>query len=46
MENEEMVTITKEEYDELNEDSKFLQCLYSAGVNNWDGYEVAQDMND
>lgn len=41
-----MVTITKEEYDELKADSKFLQCLYSAGVNNWDGYEVAQEMNE
>lgn len=43
---EEMVTITKEEYEELLADSKFLACLDAAGVDNWDGYDFAQDMMD
>lgn len=38
------VTISKEEYDELKGDSAFLAALEGAGVNNWDGYEIAQDM--
>lgn len=29
--------------DQLNEDSQFLQCLKNAGVDNWDGYEIAQE---
>lgn len=37
------VTISKEEYDKLLEDSIFLNCLERAGVDNWDGYEVAQE---
>lgn len=38
---EEMVTITKKEYDELSEDSLFLSFLEAAGVDNWDGYGIA-----
>ena len=40
---EEMVTISKAEYDELKSDSKFLGLLRSYGVDNWDGYEFAID---
>ena len=40
------VTIAIEEYEELVNDAKFLKCLYSAGVDNWDGYEYAQEMLD
>jgi hypothetical protein len=40
----EEVTISKEEYDRLKGDSEFLAALEAAGVNNWDGYEVAQEM--
>jgi hypothetical protein len=39
----ETVTITKEEYDELKEDSRFLRCLQGAGVDDWEGYEYALD---
>lgn len=28
----------------LLDDSDFLDCLKSAGVDNWDGYENAQEM--
>jgi len=43
MSNTEMVTITKEEYDELLNEVSFLNCLRNAGVDNWDGYEYAQE---
>ncbi len=32
------VTISKEEYDQLIEDSRFLENLRDAGVDNWEGY--------
>jgi hypothetical protein len=37
-EKQEMVTITKEEYNSLREDSEKLTCLKSWGVDNWGGY--------
>ena len=40
------VTISIEEYDELVADAKFLNCLYSAGVDNWDGFDMAKEMLD
>ena len=39
---EETVTITKSEYDRLIKDSKWLQCLESAGVDNFEGYDEAK----
>ena len=30
--------------DELEEEVRFLHCLRAAGVDNWEGYDVAQDM--
>ena len=41
---EEMVTITKSEYDSLSEDSRWLSALECAGVDNWEGYGIAKDM--
>ena len=38
------VTLTRKEYDELEEAQAFLICLEGAGVDNWDGYEIAQDV--
>jgi len=35
------VTISKKEYEELVEDSKFLEALRGAGVDNWEGYDMA-----
>lgn len=32
-----------DQQDQLNEDSQFLQCLKNAGVDNWDGYSIAQE---
>lgn len=39
----EMITIPKSEYDELQHDSNFLNCLRAAGVDNWDGYDFARE---
>lgn len=41
---EEMVSIPKEQYDQLVLDQKFLSALEAAGVDNWEGYEFARDM--
>ena len=41
-----MITITKKEYEELKEDSEFLNCLVSCGVDSWDGYGDAVVMLD
>ena len=37
------VTIGKDEYEELLHDQRFLYALEGAGVDNWDGYEYAQE---
>ena len=39
-----MVLIDVTELEELQNDAKFLNCLYSAGVDNWEGYSEAQNM--
>ena len=38
---EEMITITKIEYDKLFRDSMFLKTLKELGVDNWGGYSDA-----
>lgn len=43
---EEMVSISKSEYDELVNDRRFLEALQGAGVDNWDGYSYAQEIFD
>ena len=40
---EETVTITKKEYDKLVRNSTFLSALYAAGVDSWEGFEIAQE---
>lgn len=35
------VTISKKEYEELLDDSLFLNCLRNNGVDNWDWYDEA-----
>lgn len=44
--NEEMITITKAEYDRLREDSEWLSWLEGAGVDNWEGFDEARAMRD
>jgi hypothetical protein len=40
---DEKITITKKEYDELLEDRQWLRALEAAGLDNWEGYDIAQD---
>jgi len=44
MNTEETITITKKEYESLLEDSKWLQALEGAGVDNWSGYDYAREI--
>lgn len=44
--NIEMIAIPKKEYDELIESQKLLQALQSAGVDNWEGYDIAMESLD
>lgn len=39
-----VILISMARYDELAEDSDFLNALQAAGVDNWEGYGFAQDM--
>ena len=41
--NADMITITREEYDELTKAADKLDALESMGVDNWDGYDDAMD---
>lgn len=40
---EDSILISKQEYTKLKNDSNFLKCLQSAGVDNWDEYDMACD---
>jgi len=42
--NEPLITVNKKFYDQLVDDSNFLDCLKACGVNNWDGYSQAYQM--
>jgi hypothetical protein len=44
MDEVDLITITKAEYDSLVEDANWLRCLESAGVDNWTGYDHAQEI--
>lgn len=37
----EFETLTREEYQQLLDDSWLLECLRAAGVDNWDGWDYA-----
>ena len=39
-----MIEITEELYEQLKEDSEWLECLNIAGVDNWDGYDYAREI--
>ncbi len=41
---EEMISIPRRELKELEDNSAFLDALYAAGVDNWEGYERAQEI--
>lgn len=40
------ITIPIEKYEELMQDSLLLSALHAAGIDNWDGYDIAQDLRD
>lgn len=40
---DESITINKDEYYSLLADSKFLAKLYAYGVDNWEGYDAANE---
>lgn len=44
MEPTQTITISTREYEQLIEDQLWLQCLEEAGVDNWQGMEVAIDI--
>lgn len=41
-----MISIPKEEYDKLVEGQKLLYALEAAGVDNWEGYDMAREAMD
>lgn len=43
---EEKIEISKALYDELLETQRWVGCLNAAGVDNWGGIEMAQEMYD
>lgn len=40
------VTISRERYNELIENDRWLDCLEAAGVDNWEGVDFAQEIFD
>lgn len=38
---DDMIVITKEDYQQLQNESAFLYALETAGVDNWEGYSIA-----
>ena len=40
---DEMISIPKKVYDQLIEDQKWLGALEAAGVDNWEGINVARE---
>lgn len=40
---DEVISVSRKKYDRLMEDSKKLQALEAAGVDNWDGYGFAME---
>lgn len=41
---EETIVITKSEYDAMQKQLDFLDCLEACGVDNWQGYDDAWEM--
>lgn len=40
---DDMIVISKAEYDSLKNDERKLLCLEAAGVDSWDGYSIAME---
>jgi len=39
----EEITISKKRYEELLKEERWLRALEGAGVDNWEGYDIAKD---
>ena len=44
MSDDKTITISVELYEELIADQEFLEALQGCGVDNWEGYDMAQEM--
>lgn len=42
--NEDLITISRETYEILLDDSDFLACLQATGVDNWEGINEALEL--
>jgi hypothetical protein len=40
----EEITISRDEYERLLDAERYLDALYAAGVDNWDGYSYALEI--
>ena len=40
----ETVTMSKKDYEAMLDKLEFLECLIACGVDNWQGYDDAQEM--
>ncbi len=38
------VFIERKEFEEIHEKIRWLECLESAGIDNWSGFEIAQEL--
>ena len=43
---DEMIMVTRELYDDLCQKEAWLDALEAGGVDNWEGYRLAQDIFD
>ena len=43
---EEFVAVPKKEFDSMTAEIDWLMCLEAAGVDNWEGYEIAVQLRD
>jgi len=44
MGSKQIITISQDEYNDLLEADNMLNALYAAGVQDWDGYNIALDI--
>jgi len=42
----EFVAVEKKQFDDMSAEIDWLMCLEAAGVDNWEGYEVAVRLRD
>lgn len=40
---DDLIQVSAKHYQDLIRDSRWLECLENAGIDNWDGYDYAQE---